>query len=196
VNGAFDLFRFESNDTKPKKGRVLISEPFLEGRYFKRSVILLTEFSEEGAVGFVLNKPIHLNINEVLTDLTVFESEVFVGGPVQNNQIYYLHTVPQLIPNSFQIFDDLYWGGDFAVLKDLIKAKQLRPDQVRFFAGYSGWGPGQLEDEIKHNSWLVSSLNKEELMSTDNTDIWQRALRQEGGFYNVWANFPKDQNLN
>ena len=196
MDGAFDLFRFESNDTKPEKGRILISEPFLEGRYFKRSVILLTEFSVEGAVGFVLNKPIHLNINELLTDLAAFESEVFVGGPVQNNQIYYLHTVPKLIPNSFQVFDGLYWGGDFAVLKDLIQSNQLRTDQVRFFAGYSGWGPGQLEDEIKHNSWLVSSLNKEELMSTDNADIWQRTLRQMGGFYSVWANFPKDQNLN
>lgn len=190
-----DIFRFESNDIKPEKGRVLIAEPFLEGRYFKRSVVLLTEFSDEGAVGFVLNKPIHLNINEVLTDLDVFESEVFVGGPVQNNQIYYLHTVPDLIPNSFQVFDNLYWGGDFAILKELIGSKRLKVHQIRFFAGYSGWSSGQLEEEIKENSWLVSSLEAEEIMS-DNSDIWQYALNRLGGNYKLWANFPKDQNMN
>ncbi|MCZ4694133.1 YqgE/AlgH family protein [Ancylomarina euxinus] len=190
-----DIFRFESNDIKPEKGRILIAEPFLEGRYFKRSVVLLTEFSNNGALGFVLNKPIHLNINELLTDLDVFESEVFVGGPVQNNQIYYLHTVPHLIPNSFQVLDNLYWGGDFAILKELIVSKRLKVHQIRFFAGYSGWSAGQLEEEIKENSWLVSSLKAEEIMS-ENSDIWQDALNQLGGNYKLWANFPKDQNMN
>lgn len=196
MDEAFDIFRFESTDIKPEKGRILIAEPFLEGRYFNRSVILLTEFSEKGAVGFVLNNPINLNIKEVLSDLAVFDSEVFVGGPVQNSRIYYFHTVPDLIPNSFQIIDNLYWGGDFAVLKKLIKSKSLRPDQVRFFAGYSGWSAGQLEDEIKENSWLVSSLTQEELMSTDQTDLWRNSLRQLGGNYKIWVNFPKDEKQN
>ncbi|MGZ2371849.1 YqgE/AlgH family protein [Ancylomarina sp. YFZ004] len=191
-----DIFRFESNDIKPEKGRVLIAEPFLEGRYFKRSVILLTEFSEEGAVGFVLNKPIHLNINELIKNLAAFESEVFVGGPVQNNQIYYLHTVPDLIPNSFQVFDKLYWGGDFEILKELLSLKKIELNQIRFFAGYSGWSAGQLEEEIKENSWLVCSLDTKELMRLDNSDIWQKALNQLGGNYKLWANFPKDQNMN
>jgi putative transcriptional regulator len=196
VDKLYDIFRFESNDIKPNKGSILIAEPFLEGRYFNRSVILLTEFSEDGAVGFVLNKPVHLNINELLTDLDIFESKVFVGGPVQNDQIYYLHTIPELIPNSFQIFDNLYWGGDFEILKELIKSKRLEIDQIRFFSGYSGWSGGQLEEEIKANSWLVSSLDIKELMALNNTDIWQKALSQLGGNYKVWANFPKDQNMN
>jgi len=196
VDETNDIFRFESNDLKPEKGKVLISEPFMEGRYFNRSVILLTEFSEEGAVGFVLNKPISLNVNEVLSDMYVFESEVFMGGPVQTGHIYYLHTVPQLIPNSFQIFDQLYWGGDFTVLKELIRTKKVDVDQIRFFAGYSGWSAGQLEDEIKENSWLVSSLDIQKIMSVDNTDIWRESLSDLGGNYKLWANYPKDQNLN
>lgn len=196
VNESYDIFRFESNDIEPKKGRVLISEPFLEGRYFSRSVVLLTEFSDEGALGFVLNKPVNLNVNEVLTELDEFPSEVFIGGPVQNNQIYYLHTVPELIPNSFQVTDNLYWGGDFAILKELISLKKIEVHQVRFFAGYSGWSAGQLEDEIKENSWLVSSIDLEQIMSVDNTDIWKESLSKLGGNFKVWANFPKDQNLN
>lgn len=196
MDESYDIFRFEANDMKPEKGRVLIAEPFLEGRYFNRSVVLLTEFSDEGAVGFVLNKSVHLNINEVLTDIEAFKSEVFVGGPVQNNQIYYLHTVPELIPNSFHIFDKLYWGGDFEILKELIKSERLGIDQIRFFAGYSGWSAGQLEDEIKENSWLVSFVEINELMSVDNNDIWKKALSRLGGNYKLWANFPKDQSMN
>lgn len=196
MDESYDIFRFEANDMKPEKGRVLIAEPFLEGRYFNRSVVLLTEFSDEGAVGFVLNKSVHLNINEVLTDIEAFKSEVFVGGPVQNNQIYYLHTVPELIPNSFHIFDKLYWGGDFEILKELIKSERLGIDQIRFFAGYSGWSAGQLEDEIKENSWLVSFVEINELMSVDNNDIWKKALSRLGGNFKHWANFPKDQSMN
>lgn len=196
MDESYDIFRFEANDMKPEKGRVLIAEPFLEGRYFNRSVVLLTEFSDEGAVGFVLNKSVHLNINEVLTDIEAFKSEVFIGGPVQNNQIYYLHTVPELIPNSFHIFDKLYWGGDFEILKELIKSERLGIDQIRFFAGYSGWSAGQLEDEIKENSWLVSTVEINDLMRVDNNDIWKKALSRLGGNYKLWANFPKDQSMN
>lgn len=196
VDELHDIFRFESNDIKPEKGKVLIAEPFLEGRYFKRSVVLLTEFSDNGAVGFVLNKPIRMNINELIRDLDVFESEVFVGGPVQNNQIYYLHTVPDLIPNSFPVFDNLYWGGDFEILKSLLSLRKIEVNQIRFFAGYSGWSAGQLEEEIKENSWLVSSLDTKDLMALDNSDIWQKAMNQLGGNYKLWSNFPKDQNMN
>ena len=196
MDQSYDIFRFESNGIKPKKGRVLISEPFLEEHHFKQSVILLTEYSEEGAVGFVLNKPINLNINELLSDLDSFESEVFTGGPVQADQIYYLHTVPELIPNSNHIFDNLYWGGDFEVLSELIDSKRIEVNQIRFFVGYSGWSSGQLEEEIKENSWLVSTLDSHDIMSVDNRDIWKKALREMGGNFKLWADFPEDENLN
>ena len=196
MDESYDIFRAEANDIKPEKGRVLIAEPFLEGQHFNRSVVLLTEYSDKGAVGFALNKPSRLNINDVLTDLEAFKSKVFIGGPVQNNQIYYLHTVPELIPNSFQVLDNLYWGGDFEILKELIRLKKINDDQIRFFAGYSGWSAGQLEAEIKEKSWLVSSLDSTDLMSVNNADIWRKALSELGGNYKLWANFPKDQNLN
>ena len=101
-----------------------------------------------------------------------------------------------MIPNSFQIFDQLYWGGDFTVLKELIRTKKVDVDQIRFFTGYSGWSAGQLEEEIKENSWLVSSLDIHNIMSLDNLDIWRESLSDLGGNYKVWANYPKDQNLN
>ncbi|MDE5418032.1 YqgE/AlgH family protein [Labilibaculum sp. DW002] len=196
MDGTDDLFRMENNNIIPGKGKVLIAEPFLEGRYFSRSVVLLTEFSDEGAVGFVLNKPVNLNVNEVLINIAHFDGDVFIGGPVDTNRVYYIHTIPELIPQSIHIYDNLYWGGDFAILKELISLKKIEVHQVRFFAGYSGWSAGQLEDEIKENSWLVSQLDVKDVMNCNNEKLWERSLRKMGGRYKMWSNFPENPGLN
>jgi putative transcriptional regulator len=196
VEGTSDLFKMDNNNIEPAKGKVLIAEPFLEGRYFKRSIVLLVEYNEEGAVGFVLNKPINLSVDEVLINIAHFDGDVYVGGPVDTNRIYYIHTIPDLVPNSIHIFDNLYWGGDFDVLKDLIEKKMILPNQVRFFAGYSGWSSGQLREEIEEHSWLVSELSLTEIMKYDNEDLWQQALRELGGKYRMWSNFPENPSLN
>lgn len=191
-----DFFRIDNNDTNPKKGKVLIAEPFLEGRYFKRSIILLAEYNEDGAVGFVLNKPINLSVDEVLINIAHFDGDVFIGGPVDSDRVYFLHTIPELIPHSVHIFDNLYWGGDFVVLKELIEQKMIQPNQVRFFAGYSGWTEGQLDDEINESSWLVSEISVADIMNCQNEKIWEQSLRQLGGKYKMWSNFPENPGLN
>ena len=196
MDGTSDLFRMENNNISPGKGKVLIAEPFLEGRYFKRSIVLLAEYNDDGAVGFVLNKPINLSVDEVLINITHFDGDVFVGGPVDTNRIYYIHTLPELIPQSIHIVDNLYWGGDFGVLKDLIEKKLVLPHQVRFFAGYSGWSAGQLDEEINERSWLVSQLDVKEIMNLDNENLWGQALRQLGGKYRMWSNFPENPSMN
>lgn len=196
MDGTSDLFRIENNNINPGKGKVLIAEPFLEGRYFKRSIVLLAECNEDGAVGFVLNKPINLSVDEVLINIAYFKGEVFIGGPVDTNRIYYIHTIPDLIPQSLPIFNNLYWGGDFSVLKDLIEQKLVLPNQVRFFAGYSGWSAGQLEEEIKEHSWLVSELEVEEIMDAENSNLWEQSLRKLGGRFRMWSNFPENPSLN
>ncbi|MBI9056518.1 MAG: YqgE/AlgH family protein [Labilibaculum sp.] len=196
MDGTDDLFRMENNNIIPGKGKVLIAEPFLEGRYFKRSLVLLVEFNKDGAVGFVLNKPINLTVDEVLINIAHFDGDVFIGGPVDTNRVYYIHTIPELIPQSIHIYDNLYWGGDFRVLKELIEQKMVLPDQVRFFAGYSGWTAGQLDDEIKEDSWLVSQLDVKDVMNCNNEKLWERSLRKMGGRYKMWSNFPENPGLN
>ncbi|PKQ65599.1 hypothetical protein BZG02_00925 [Labilibaculum filiforme] len=191
-----DFFRIEKNNIQPEKGKVLIAEPFLEGRYFKRSIVLLVECNSDGAVGFVLNKPINLSIDEVLINIAHFDGDVFIGGPVDTNRIYFLHTIPDLLPHSLPVFDNLHWGGDFSVLKELIEQKLVQPDQVRFFAGYSGWSVGQLDDEINENSWMVSQLNVEEIMNCNNEKLWEKSLRRMGGKYKMWSNFPENPGMN
>lgn len=178
-----------------KSGTILISEPFLVDYYFKRTVILLPEHSEQGSMGFVLNKPLNININEVLTDFPSFDAPLFSGGPVQNDMLYFVHTLGKQIPGSQRIASDLYWGGDFEQLKALIIAGKANPQNVRFFAGYSGWEKGQLDSEIQHNSWLIADMPKG-LIEESADDLWGKLIRESETHYAIWGNFPENPSLN
>ena len=191
----FNIFNIEYNKVSPKKGRVLVSEPFLQDTYFKRSLVLLTEHSEEGAVGFVLNKPLEVNVNEVMSDFPASQASVSIGGPVSTNTIHYLHTLGDLIPNSVNVIDNIFWGGDFEVVKDMLSAGQIKPEDIRFFLGYSGWHAGQLENELKQNSWLITEIKPSQIMKPK-SNIWKSTLSQLGEKYRIWSDFPENPSLN
>lgn len=191
----FNIFKIEYNKVEPLRGRVLISEPFLQDTYFKRSLVLLTEYTSEGAVGFVLNKPLDVTINEVIEDFPEFNASVAIGGPVSTNTIHYLHTLGDIIPNSELVFGNIYWGGDFDVIKSLIATRRIHPAQIRFFLGYSGWQAGQLENELKHNSWLVTEVKPKEIMNYS-SNIWKDTMETLGEKYKIWSNFPENPGFN
>ena len=191
----FDFLNIEHENLAPQQGRILISEPLLSDTYFKRSVIFITEYSEKGAVGFVLNKSVDIPINEILSDFPNFEAKVYVGGPVAKDTIHFLNTLGELVPNSVHVLDNIYWGGDFDVLKELINEGIVEPSQVRFFLGYSGWSPDQLEGEIEDNAWLVTRVESSKIMSGDK-DIWKKTLNELGKKYKVWSNFPENPTMN
>ncbi|PLX19391.1 MAG: transcriptional regulator [Marinilabiliales bacterium] len=191
----FDFLNIEHENLAPKQGRILISEPLLSDSYFKRSVVLITEYSDQGAVGFVLNKPVDLPLNEVLADFPDFNAQVYIGGPVAKDTIHFLHTLGELVPNSVHVLDNIYWGGNFESLKELIAEGIVESSQVRFFLGYSGWSPNQLEDEIEENAWIVTRVESDKIMSADK-DIWKKTLDELGKKYKVWANFPENPAMN
>lgn len=191
----FDFLNIEHENLAPKQGRILISEPLLSDTYFKRSVVLITEYSDKGAVGFVLNKSIDVPVNEVLSDFPKFKANVYVGGPVAKDTIHFLHTLGELVTGAVHVLEDIYWGGDFDSLKELIKEGIVHPSQVRFFLGYSGWSPNQLEGEIEDNAWLVTRVPSSKIMSADK-DIWKRTLNELGKEYKVWSNFPENPAMN
>ena len=191
----FDFFKVENENMTPEQGRVLISEPLLNDSYFKRSVVLLTEYSGDGAVGFVLNKPIDLPINEVIDDFPKFNATIYVGGPVAKDSIHFLHTLPDLIPNSVHVKDNIYWGGDFERIKELVSEGLIKPSQIRFFLGYSGWSPKQLDEEIENNAWLISEINSEKIMQPDHS-LWTKTLEELGEKYRIWTNCPENPSLN
>ena len=130
-----------------KAGRLLISEPFMNDQYFDRSVVLLCEHNMEGTVGFILNKPMVMTINEAMEDFPMMPGNIYFGGPVQTNMIHFIHCLSDKLPGSIEIANGIFWGGDFETLAFLIDTKQVKSDDVRFFAGYSGWEPKQLKKE-------------------------------------------------
>ena len=100
-------------DLKPKKGKLLIAEPSLTGDVsFNRSVVLIAEHSQEGSVGFILNKPLEYTINDLVSEIAV-PFQVYNGGPVEQDNLYFIHKVPHLIDKSVEISNGIYWGGDF-----------------------------------------------------------------------------------
>lgn len=181
---------------KPKKGRLLISKPYLHDPYFKRSVVLLTEHSKEGSVGFILNKEVDINIDEAIEEFPDFESKLYLGGPVQKDSLYYIHTIGDTISDSVEINKGIYWGGNFEVLKVLIESRKIKKSELKFFMGYSGWSADQLANELKNDSWLVADINKVDIINTEPEDLWPDIIRGMGKEYAVLANFPEHPSLN
>ncbi len=192
----FDFFTIDPTHTEPARGRVLVSEPFLGDEYFKRSVVFLTEHNEDGTVGFVINKPINLKVSEVIRDFPEVDSEVALGGPVATNTVHYIHTLGDMVPDSVQVFRNIYWGGDFEVLKNLIGSGMVKGKDIRFFIGYSGWAPKQLEHEISENSWVITRLEPQMVMENCSSGSWKEALKLLGKKYRLWTNFPEKPDLN
>ena len=191
-----DIFKIETNHVEPQKGRILIAEPFLPGSYFNRAIVFLVAYSDKGTVGFILNKKIDFHLNDLMGELPEFESEVYLGGPVSTDSVYFIHTLGDTIPGSMHIKGQLYWGGDFDVLKQLILTGQVHSEQIRFFLGYSGWDAGQLEDELKENSWLVSEINDEQILDSSDESLWLKLVREMGGKYSLWENYPENPSMN
>ncbi|MCH3885573.1 YqgE/AlgH family protein [Tenacibaculum aquimarinum] len=181
---------------KPTKGRLLIAEPsILNDNSFKRSIVLLTEHTDKNTVGFILNRPLPYTVNDLIPEIDC-NFTVFQGGPVEQDNLYFVHNVPDLIPNSIEVANGIYWGGNFESLKTLLINKLIKSNEIRFFLGYSGWGSNQLNDELTTNSWFISENDFPNIFATDNETIWKNKLLQKGGKYKLWANAPSDINLN
>ena len=121
-----------------------------------------------------------------------FDAPVYLGGPVAKNQIFFMHTLGDLIPNSCKIMDGLYWGGDTDTLNALIEQGIADKGNVRFFLGYSGWEPGQLVNELERNSWAVCHANTKTLLNTPTEQLWKLLVTHLGGEYELWNRFPKN----
>lgn len=187
-----DYFKIEYNNVIPEAGRILIAEPFLGDYYFKRSIVLLIEHNDEGSFGLVVNKPLYVKLNEMLKDFPEFDVDVFLGGPVNTDKLFYIHTIGDIIEGSEQIIDGLYWGGNLEQIKELILLNKLNKRSIRFFAGYSGWGKQQLKQELERDSWLVGEMQSPEIMNAPAGELWNNALNRLGGRYVHWTRFPSD----
>lgn len=183
--------------SKPKKGKLLIAEPSITGDVsFNRSVVLLAEHNDEGSVGFILNKPLEYDISDLITEIKV-PFKVFNGGPVEQDNLYFIHKVPDLIEGSIEISDGIYWGGDFEKTIELINSETITEDDIRFFLGYSGWDSLQLDQELSSKSWVVVQNEYESnIIQKSASAFWKEKMVELGGDYLIWSNAPENPTLN
>jgi putative transcriptional regulator len=180
-----------------EQGIVLISDPFMQDPHFKKTVLALCDYSrQDGAVAFILNRPTNLKMEDVLFDFPEIDSLIYYGGPVANETIHYIHRKGDLVENSREILPGLFWGGDFVKLKFLIKNKIITSQDIRFYIGYSGWTPGQLEEEINTNSWITDVLDINYPFLNNTQEMWQKCLHIKGNNFSVLADMADSVSLN
>jgi len=190
-----DFFKY-ANKISPQRGRLLLSEPYLADPNFERTTVLLTEHNDTGTVGFILNKPSDSRVGEIMEDLKGLDSRIFIGGPVEQDTLHYIHRIATL-DDAIEIQPGLFWGGNFDQLISLVDTHQVLFTDIKFFLGYSGWSPGQLDEELKIESWIVSDLTTEQLVfETDPEQMWKQAMRDLGGRFTVYSNYPADPRMN
>ncbi len=182
---------------KPNKGLLLIAEPSIIGdTSFNRSVILLAEYNQEGSVGFILNKPLSYQLRDLVPEVKS-KLPVYNGGPVEQDNLYFIHCIPDMIPNSVEISNGIFWGGDFETILDLLNDNKLTTGQIQFFLGYSGWESNQLEHELQINSWIVAPNEyRDKIIGKSNSDSWKEKMIEFGGEYLLWSNAPENPNNN
>lgn len=183
-------------ELSPRPGMLLIAPPMLEDPNFRRSVVLLCEHGDEGSFGLILNRPLDLHLSDVLEDIVVYDDTINLGGPVHRNTLHFLHRYEDALPNAVTLPNGVQWGGHFDTLRTLMERGAIEPHDLRFFVGYAGWSPGQLETEIETGGWILTEATDDAVFAEDPSTLWRAVLRQMGGQYAVLANFPDDPRMN
>lgn len=180
-----------------QKGINLIAEPFLSDPSFARTVVVLCAYDvKDGCFGFIINRLIEKTLADLNIGLSDFIWPIYEGGPVERETLHYLHQYPEYFPEALEVSENLYWGGDFETLIDLINEGKIERHKIKFFLGYSGWDSAQLESEMKEYSWIISPATYKLSLQTKADDIWRQSLYDIGGKYKAFANFPTDPQLN
>ena len=192
-----DIFQVKHNNLEPERGKILISEPFLQDAYFQRAVVLLIEHGGEGSMGFVVNKQTNLIVNDFFPELKGRPViPIYLGGPISPNHLFFIHSLGKTIPGSVEIGENLYFDGDFEVLKCYLRSDNAAIEQVKFFLGYSGWTKEQLDSEIVCNSWLVGHSSCRSLILARDDSFWNHVVERLGHPYSTWTNYPKNPEMN
>ncbi len=176
------------------RGKLLVASPALGDPNFNRTVVLITEHGPDGAMGIVLNRPADAEVVEVLPELAEIAEEepVFVGGPVQPESLVVLGEFSDPEKAAWIVVADVGLVSASTDLDELPAAVR----RGRVYAGFSGWGPGQLESELDEESWIVEPPLPLELFPDDPATLWSAVLERKGGEYALVARMPEDPSLN
>lgn len=188
-----DLLKVKPTEFGLMAGRILISVPYYNDSFFNRSVVLLTDYEKEHVAGLIINHKIPYTVGQLVDEIHS-EAPMFLGGPVLPSALFLLHDFDSCTTAS-AVVPGVYVGYD-QVLLALIEHNAIPTMRYRFFMGYSGWSPGQLEGELARNMWVVGNPTPELVFGTDPDQIWPTAVRVLGNEYEHWLKVPKYVNLN
>jgi putative transcriptional regulator len=179
------------------KGQLLLDSGQLTGSFFHRTVVLICQHDEEGAFGLVLNRPTDKKVGDALVaDLseTLKEQTLYLGGPVQATALTYLHS-DAFLPEA-SVMPNLNLGHSLDTLMELGE-NYSTTQQLRLFAGYAGWSPGQLEDEVNRNAWVLHPASLDLVFHAESKSLWRRILLEKDDWrYRLLAQIPDDLSWN
>jgi putative transcriptional regulator len=175
------------------QGHLLIASPSLEDPNFRRTVVLVTEHTDEGAAGLVLNRPADVAVADVVPELEALADgeRVWVGGPVQTDAVLVLGEFDDPQDAAVPLFGSL----GFPSLEEP-EAVVTATSRRRVFAGYAGWGAGQLEGELERDDWILEPADDDDPFTDAPEELWRDVLRRKGGVYELVARMPEDPSLN
>ena len=180
-----------------KKGDFLISTPeSLGDYYFNRSIVILAEVNENEIVGFIVNKELDYTLNDLDNSILDKEIKIFSGGPVNQDNLYFIHAHPELINNGINFYNKLFWGGEFKECVKMINERKVINPSIKFFSGYSGWTHDQLIEEIKNGSWIIKKNETNNMFCNDSKKMWRENMKKMDGKFKIWSNAPEDPQNN
>lgn len=177
------------------KGKIIISTPDISGDIFSRSVVLIIDHNAEGSFGLILNKK-NQNMSARLLKIFGFQVDVYEGGPVENDKIFFIIKGDKVTESFSAINEEFYLTEDIENVVAAIIEQRLSVEDIKVFSGYSGWAADQLENEIRRKLWTVVDVyNLDYTLPTDHS-LWKNIMQNLGGEFLLWANAPEDLSMN
>ncbi len=193
------LFSIDLPNRKAYSGALLVAEPFLRESYFNHAVICLVDYDKSStSMGLVMNKMTNYMLSDLVSAVIRTEKiPVYCGGPMSCDRLYFVHTLGNIIPGAQPVTEGLYIGGDFDAMLDYVNSGYPLEGHLRFCIGYSGWGAGQLDEELHKNVWTVTPVTEPSTLLTGADDAyWHRQVRSMGHDYRGWRYHPQNPGLN
>ena len=184
------------SDIPPATGVLLIAPPMMQDPNFRRTVILLCEHGVDGSFGLILNRSVSVQLADVVEDMDHYTGPLCAGGPVQPETLHVLHRFGGRVGETVEVKEDLFWGGDFDEIQKIVRSEQTSFQEIRFFLGYAGWSPGQLDAEIEQDGWILTPAQNDYIFDVEPDVLWKKILRTMGGEYALLSNFPDDPRMN
>ncbi|MDR1877547.1 MAG: YqgE/AlgH family protein [Flavobacteriaceae bacterium] len=177
------------------KGKLLIAKPILTDSFFSRSVIFITDYEEKkGAVGLVLTKKYDKKLFQLAPGIDL-DMDVYIGGPVNQDYLFVIHSRPDIIQGGIAINAHFFWSGNYEQIKNALNEKLISEKEIRFFIGYAGWGVHQLETEMEKKDWLVYENEQLDILKWED-NLWKNQLVRMDKTNIIWVNSPINPELN